>query len=63
MIYNFNPKKKGEQISSSLLGELEDRKVVVAAIVLVFLHTIVNIREYILVREKSLDLTIVKRRF
>ena len=45
-------------MSSSLLGELEDRKVIVAAIVLVFLHTIVNIREYILVSEKLLDLTL-----
>ena len=45
-------------MSSSLLGELEDRKVIVGAIVLVFLHTIVNIREYILVREKILDLTL-----
>ena len=44
--------KKGQQMSSRLQGELEDRKVIVGAIVLVFLHTIVNIREYILVREK-----------
>ena len=35
----------------SLLGELEDRKVMVGAAVVVFLHTLVNIREYILVRE------------
>ena len=57
MICNFYT-KKGQQMYFSLLGELEDRKVIVGAIVLVFLHTIVNIREYILVREKLLDLTL-----
>ena len=57
MICNFDT-KKGQQMYSSLLGELEDRKVIVGAIVLVFLHTIVNIREYILVSEKLLDLTL-----
>ena len=35
----------------SLLGELEDSKVMVGAAVVVFFHTFVNIREYILVRE------------
>ena len=50
-------------MSSSLLGELEDRKVVVGATVIVFLHTFVNIREYILVSISRKYTSFVKRRF
>ena len=44
----------------SLLGELEDRKVMVGAAVVVFLHTLVNIREYILVRELHSGVSLIK---
>ena len=44
----------------SLLGELEDRKVMVGAAVVVFLHTLVNIREYILVRELYSGVSMIK---
>ena len=44
----------------SLLGELEDRKVMVGAAVVVFLHTLVNIREYILVRELHYGVSLIK---
>ena len=47
----INQNRKEPKSSPSLLGELEDQKVIMGAKVVVFLHTFVNIREYILVRE------------